>query len=230
MTFLISNTLAEALDDHVALRCMTLEPLDEHLGTTLPLRRMMARTILQVMEFAAIRRHIDAACVAGFTTALRFLSPTPTKLPGTTEVERQDLALLFHALCAAPFTDDHVPLRSDAPAHLHFAATCLAAARAMNLPEEENDEIATQGARLSTQQVAIEFLHHMHARLHMDGLLPSLSASDRTDIRMVLDIVETHLPTRRVRSIMERVSPEGRAFIEGKISGTTTVVEARAGI
>ena len=216
----ISLLVVDAAEDAAFLQKMILTPLATQLATRSESRpadaglpQEMALKIRDILEGFAGRSHITRRTEDGFIAAFAFLAPNPAAIPGVTAEREDTLAELRAILCADVDRPLSVVPSKDAAIFTLMAATLLAAARAMSLQAEGETGIFGTTSVLASRRAATEFVFNMHRRLLFKPEGPSLSHDDRLKIRMILDIVEGHLPPREAPTLQERLSPEGFAAL-----------------
>lgn len=231
MELKISHIVVDATEDAVALQKGFLNPLAAQLGARTQsdlaqedLSQGIARNILDIMEAFASRSHIDARTQEAFATALALLATDPETLAGHTAERAQHLDLL--RACLTDSADR--PMRQVAPVATGFtvlaASALLTAARAIS--PQENDATFDEESVLAARRCANEFVFNMHIRMQLETTQPRIDPDDRLKIRMILDIVEKHLPERQPATIEERLSPEGRAALQASLRQEAEAIRA----
>lgn len=200
---IISSVVADAMgaDDAAYMRKDFLEPASLQLiadrgdvPAASHLRSQMAQAILSIMEAFAATRHLGVATQMGFTTALAFCIPDPKALPafGLERMFGQDH--LMSAIAIPNTLPGYRGINCEDEFFTVFGATLLAAARAViNTPEGAN-ELCMQNSMLASASQSVRFLRAVHGHISSKGMMRMLDESEIGKIRLVLDIVEKHLP------------------------------------
>lgn len=235
MDLKISHLIVDATEDAVFLQKGFLDPLAASLAARtgarpadVELPQVMARKILDIMETFAGRCHIHLRTEEGFTTALAFLAPETTAIPGFAAERDRDVENLRQLLATNTDRPLHVVPPHDANLSVMMGATLLAAARAMAPHDEEETDIFGASSVLASRRASTEFVFNMHRRMVLEAVNPRLSHDDRLKIRMILDIVENHLPPRQAPTLEERLSPEGLAALEASLRQDAATMASRA--